>query len=173
MPSKRSNLLRTIRRLGPLGLCSALALASFSVAAVPSEEPLSTRYGSGDCAEATVSLEVDTVTGDVHRYDPQSQTMIVVDDKISVYFDDTLERVTLELEFSTDEWDVTVSSAGATLETIQTVGGKLSYSIESDHDDYTFSSALASSGASSVMAMAPVPPGDIILMPEPTCPPED
>jgi hypothetical protein len=115
-----------------------------------------------------VTVQIDTLTGDV--YVVEGGTLTLTDNEIPVYFGEQ-SRVLLILQYTVGEWEVEISSEGSPTETFETSGGSLRYFIEPDHNDYVIASDEAQSGASTMMNMAPIPPGDIIIMPQPTCPP--
>ncbi len=166
-PTKNKN---SKLRLLTLGLLGAFLMPASATATLPAEADL--QCAMDECAESIVTIQVDTLTGDVYLVDNDTGALTLTDNEIPVYFG-SQSRVLLNLQYTVGEWEVEISPQGGTSETFETVGGSLRYFIEADNGEYLFSSEEAQQGASTMASMAPVPPGDIILMPEPTCPPED
>ena len=172
MPT-RVRLNPTTRCLGLLGLRGALVLPSTGAAAIGHDRDRAESVPAMDeCAESAVVIQIDTLDGGIYMLDPQTGDMNRVENEIPVYFGGRSQLV-VELEYTAGDWEVEVSSQGGTEETVGTTNGTRRYVLELDNGDYVFTTNEDQRDASTMMNMAPVPPGEIIIMPEPTCPPED
>lgn len=156
---------RNIRFLALLGLFAVPSIG----AATPSEEtsPVAAADDDTDCEQSVVALDIDVTTGDVYLID-RAGGLTLTDNDITAYFG-SLTTVLVDLQFSSGDWDVTISPTNGPVQTRRTRGGALRYWINADPSAYTFS-ATSVSGASTMMNMTPVVP-DIIIRPKKTCPP--
>ncbi|MCA9709913.1 MAG: hypothetical protein KDK70_29005, partial [Myxococcales bacterium] len=107
----------------------------------------------------------------VYAVDPSTGTLTLVGNEIPIHFGGQ-SRILLHLYYTVGEWEVEIASEGSASETFETSNGSLRYFIEPDHADYVFTSTEAQQGSSTTMSMAPVPPGEIIIMPDSSCPPD-
>ena len=169
MKHSNKNIRSLTRHLGLLGLFTALAVPSVS-AATPTTTEETTPIAAADdpCEQAVVALQLDVDSGLVYLVEGTALTLID-DNELNIYFG-RLTSVVVDLEFTTGEWEVEISPTGSATEIHYTRGGALRYTITDDPDEYLFSFTELSSGASTMMNMAPILP-DIILQPDKDCPP--
>lgn len=156
------------RGLAVLGLLCTIAASPTGTAAMTEPEAESST-SMDDCAESSISIQVDTLTGDAYVVDPNGS--VLIDDDLTVYFGGQ-SRVLLDLEFTSDEWEVSITADGSVIHTMETTGGRLRYFLRDSYTEYVISATEAQSGASSMMNLAPVPPADIIIVPDSDCVPD-
>ncbi len=159
-------------RLPAFGLLAALvAVPSIGMATTPATNSSQPVPASNDpaCGQAVVTIEIDVATGNLSLIDPDTGTSTSTDDDITVSFD-SQEHVVVVLQYTSSDWDVTITPDDDPALSYGTNNGVLYYTISTDVDSYLIESSEDTSSSSSMMNFAPVVP-DIILRPKKECPP--
>lgn len=155
------------RRAALLTLAGLFAAPSLSAAQTNStdEQYLFTANDDDDppCGQAVVALEIDTTTGDVYIVDGATGGLTLTDNDITVSFG-TMTSVTLDIEYTSGDWEVDITPSGGTTQTYFTRGGSLRYKLTTIPGSYTIESNPLDPQAT------PVVP--IVIQPQPECPPE-
>lgn len=168
MKHTNKNYRNVSRRLALVGLFAALGLPSVSAATTPGTDEVTPSAAMDDpCGEAVVALEIDVESGLVYRVTAAGNELVV--DGLDVYLD-SLDRVLIDLELTSGEWEVEISPTGSPTEVYYTSGSALRYTINEDHEEYLLSFTELSSGASTMMNMGPIVP-DLPIRRRKECPP--
>lgn len=158
---------RVIAKCGVLALGVAL-IPSLGTAAPPAQiqAPEPTPMDSDACDDTAIEIEYDVAAGAYYLIDPAGGSTEIDDNALNVGFDGS-STIEVTFSFTSDEWDVELTPAGGSTQYGTTSNGEYSFTASVSVDDYTLSFEAIRSGATS---MLPTPP-DIVLSPQPACPP--